>query len=350
MRQPRTIAASLVLFLMIGLTAGTALAQKGKGKAKEAVEKPPEKIFIPKEIKAMMAEGLATRQARQDIPFEIFRSIQLPAQNSLHTLLFFKLKNADLGFTASTAGDTMSADFNIFLQFLQPDQTGALKIYREFYVPTRLQEPAANFVVDKTEWYSVGTPLPYGKYTLAMAVTSPNLQKVGIVYYDLNVPGPETYQSSIDASALIVINDMQQMEKPELAVLTHKGSLTYSVIRITPNIDYVFAPGSTIDAFYFVYGAKSVADANGQAANDLEVQYSVRDLEGKVLIKWQVSNYTFSLIDQQLPLKQTVNIKDAKGERQEQRDLPVGKYELVINIKDKISGNTVEKKTPFEVK
>ena len=38
-----------------------------------------------------------------------------------------------------------------------------------------------------------------------------------------------------------------------------------------------------------------------------------RDLEGKVLIKWQTSNYTYSLIDQPLPLKQTVNIKDAKG-------------------------------------
>ena len=47
MRQPRTIAASLVLFLMIGLTAGTALAQKGKGKAKEAVEKPPRKDLHP---------------------------------------------------------------------------------------------------------------------------------------------------------------------------------------------------------------------------------------------------------------------------------------------------------------
>lgn len=350
MRQPRTIAASLALFLMIGLTAGTAMAQKGKGKAKEAVVKPPEKIYIPKEIKAMMAEGLTTRQGRQDIPFEIFKSVQFPAQSSLHSILFFKLKNADLGFTASPTGDTMAADFNIFLQFLQPDETGALKVYREFYVPTRLQEPAADFVIDKTEWYSIGTPLPYGKYTLAMAVTSPNLQKVGIVYYDLNVPSPETYQSSIDASSLIVINDMQQMEKPELTMLTHKGSFTYSVIRITPNIDYVFAPGSTIDTFYFVYGAKTVTDANGKAANDLEVQYSVHDPEGKVLIKWQNSTYAFSLIEQQLPLKQTVNIKDAKGERQEQRDLPAGKYELVINIKDKISGNTVEKKTPFEVK
>ena len=85
-------------------------------------------------------------------------------------------------------------------------------------------------------------PLPYGKYTLAMAVTSPNLQKVGIVYYDLNVPGPESYQSSIDASSLVVINDMQQMEKPELTILTHKASFTYAVFRINPNIDYGLRP------------------------------------------------------------------------------------------------------------
>ena len=102
----------------------------------------------------MMAEGLATRQARQDIPFEIFRSIQLPAQNSLHTLLFLQAQECGPWFhRVPRPATTMSADFNIFLQFLQPDETGALKIYREFYVPTRLQEPAANFVVDKTEWY-----------------------------------------------------------------------------------------------------------------------------------------------------------------------------------------------------
>ncbi len=175
MRQPRTTAALLAVFLMFGLAAVPAMAQKKTDKKKPPVQqevKQPEKIFIPKEVKAMMAEGLATRQGRQDIPFEIFKDIQLPAQNSLHNVLFFKMKNSDLGFTVNPTGDMMTANLYIFLQVLQPDATGALKVYREIFVPTKLEEPAANFVLDKTEWYSVGTPLPYGKYTIAMAVTS----------------------------------------------------------------------------------------------------------------------------------------------------------------------------------
>ena len=38
------------------------------------------------------------------------------------------------------------------------------------------------------------------------------------------------------------------------------------------------------------------------------------------------------------------------GEKTEVKDLEPGKYTLVLKITDKVSGLTVEKKAPFEVK
>jgi len=349
MRKSKVMVALLAVFVMFALTAGTMSAAPQKAKKQET--KQPEKVYIPKQIKALMTEGLATRQGRQDIPFEIFRTLHLPAQMNFHMVFFFKVKNSDLGYTVSPAGDSVMAKFHIFLQLLQPDEKGGLKIYKEIYVPGEFQEPAEGYVPDEAPWYSVGLPLPAGKYTLAMAITSPDLQKAGINYHDFELTGIDPSQTSLSTSSVLFIKDLQQMPTPDQTVKVYKGMFTYSVLQFSPNIDFIVSLGENIEIFYFIFGAKTTEAAEGtQPKSDIQVSYEVQDLQGKAQIKYQAQAYDFSLISQALPMKQTVLIKDDKGERQEQRDLPAGQYQLVMNITDKISGNTLEVKAPFEVK
>jgi len=171
----------------------------------------PKAVFIPKEIKAVMQEGQASRQGRQDIPFTIFKYLLFPAKDSLHSVflfpatlvnlpakdsrltpagdslhavLFFKAKNADLGYAVKAPAvapeqqeappppaGVHEANLNIFIEFRQTDKTGASKVVREVFVPVHIEEDSATYDPDKEEWYSVGYTLRPGKYAAAMAIT-----------------------------------------------------------------------------------------------------------------------------------------------------------------------------------
>lgn len=353
MRHSKTLTSLLTLVLAFGLSASYALAgpQKDKDKGKDKGKgKTKEVVYIPKEVKDLMTAGLPTRQGRQDIPFEVFRTVELYAQTGTYVCFCFHLNNADLGFADLDKTKVMKAKDHIFMQFLKYDEAGTPSVLKEYYVPLNLEEKAETFVADKTEWYSLGQTVPAGKYTLAMAVTSPDLKKIGIHYYDFSVPAPETYKNSLDTSSIIFLKDLQQNPQPDKGLAVHKAVLAYGSAIITPNIENVVNPGELIEVFFFLNGAKPKDAAQKPAVYDIEATFQVQDPAGQAVVKWANQKYTAPIISQPLPLKRTVIIKDDKGERQEQKDLTAGKYTLIINIKDNVSGFSVEKKIPFESK
>ena len=99
-------------------------------------------------------------------------------------------------------------------------------------------------------------------------------------------------------------------------------------------------------------GAVRLPEAQPQQPKyDIEVNFEVQKEDGSLAVKWQSQSYVNPLVDQTLPLKKTLSIKDEKGsERKEERNLEPGKYNLVLKILDKFSQLKLEKKVPFEVK
>ena len=84
----------LLLGFILSLFLATNLAALNKaGKPQE------EPVRIPKEVKSVFEEGIITREARLDIPFTITNHLYLPARENMHSIFFFKVKNADLGFS-----------------------------------------------------------------------------------------------------------------------------------------------------------------------------------------------------------------------------------------------------------
>ncbi|MGZ5469172.1 MAG: hypothetical protein ACXW2H_08545, partial [Candidatus Aminicenantales bacterium] len=68
MKASKTIAAALSFLFVLSVLALSVQAAPGPQKGKQE-PKPPAKTSMPKEIAAVIQEGLAARQGRQDIPF-----------------------------------------------------------------------------------------------------------------------------------------------------------------------------------------------------------------------------------------------------------------------------------------
>jgi hypothetical protein len=366
MNVKRTLVAAIVMVLVFGLFANFSQAAQDKNKEKQAV-KQEERVYIPPQVKTIMQEGMAARQGRRDIPFTIFKNFVFPAAQNLHAVFLFKAKNSDLGYVSTPAapaaqapdkGDQaqagqaqapvaapLQAKVMVFLQFLQMENGAPTKTVREIYIPALLQADSATYDPEAEEWYSTGYPLPAGNYLLAMALASPDLKKVGVGYFEFSLANAASLQGTLETTPLFFVKKIDQMQAPETRTAVHKGCFMYSVLQIVPNVESVVAPGESIEILYYVFGAKP----NDQQKNDIEVAYEVKQAD-KAAIKWAVQTYDFALVSQPLPLKQTLLIKNDQGEKQETRDLPAGKYTLVIRIKDKIGGSTIEKTRDFEVK
>jgi len=389
MKAPKFVAIGFVLVFALSLF--TVFAQATPQKAQEPRKpeaKPAQREVIPKEIKAIMQEGLATRQGRQDIPFTIFKSLAFPVQGGMQAVIFFKAKNSDMGYAApvpaapapknqpaqpepaAPAAGMLEARLALALEFLQPDPTGALKTYKDASFGVNLQTESAGYDPNKEEWYSLGFGLPFGKYTVSMLFAhidpktgKPDTKKVGVSYYDLVLPGPETYQNALETTSLFFARNIEQMPSYEARPTVHKGLFTYSVLRMVPNIESVVTAEdkSQIEVFFFVLGAKAKEEPAAetpavvqpsQPEYEIEINFEVQKEDGSTAIKWQTRNCVSPLVDQPLLLKQTKVTTDTATGKQttSQSDLPSGKYTLVMKIKDKVSGLTLDKKMPFEVK
>lgn len=367
MTKKKLIVSILLGAMLVILLAPLPNAAAQRPKPKQKPPKEGEKIFIPKEVKSVLEDGLLTREGRKDIPVNIIYSLFLPARENFHTVFFLKMKNADLGYipigtpaaqkseAEPASGPSnqeavaqqpaqLQASFNVFLQFNRFEET-ELKPFKEVYVPASLQVESAGYDPEKEEIYTVGYPLPAGHYLLGLAVTSLDLQKIGTAYHEFSIPDPASFTKQLGTTPIFFLKDYKQMEAPETMVKLHKGSFTYSILDIIPNLDKVFTAGVNLDIFFYIFGAQP----SDQQKFDIEINYEVKKGE-EYAIRWTPQKYESPLISQPLPLKQTVQIKSGEEVRTEQRDLAPGLYTLVINISDKVSGKSLTTSVDFEVR
>lgn len=327
--------------------------QKDQKEAKQ----PAAKIFIPKEVRDVMLQGLQARQVRQDIPFSIFKSTILPAQTAFYIVPFLKIKNADLPFApvavpqtadaaAAPAQPKVKATFDVFLQFHKLENGVPTQIVKEVYVPTTQEQDAATYDPNKEEWYTVAYPLLPGNYLLAIAVTTHDLKKIGTQYFEFSLPDLKSFTKELETTSVFFLKEYKELPAAETVAELHKGYFRYSIAQFTPSVDNVLAFGEATEVFFLVLGAQP----NEQNKYDIECQYEVKEGD-KDAIKFAPTKYETPFISQPLFMKQTLLIKDKDGkERQEGRDLPAGNYTFTIKLTDKVSGRTCTKAVDFTVK
>lgn len=353
MKASRTFAAALALVAMIGTLSLSAQAAAGiQGKKQEA--KPPAKASsMPKEVAALIQEGLATRQGRQDIPFSFFKQIVLPAQGqNLYPIFFFKARNGDLGYAPSATGTgEMEASVNVFFQFLQETPAGTLAPMLSGRAPSVLKTDGAGYSPENEDWYSFGMTLPAGKFTLALVLASPDMKKMSVAYTDAALPGPEAYATSLWPTDPVIVSAMDQVE-PDQRPSVHRGHFTWGAIKVVPNISGGIAAGENLEVFFFVLGGSYKDPAAERPVNEFEVNFEVQYPDGKPAIKWAPQPYEAYFINQPLPLVQTLQKMNEKGEvlSTDKKPLDPGKYGLAITILDKVTGKKADAKLDFSVR
>jgi len=352
MKVSRTITAGLALLFVVSLLTVSAQAASGIQDKKQEV-KPPAKAPMPKEIMALIQEGLPTRQGRQDIPFSMLKQLVLPAQgNNLYPAFFFKAKNGDLGYAPSASGSgEMETTLNVFVQFFLPGDAGALKPVWGGKSLSVLKSDGAGYDPDKEDWYSFCLAAPAGKYTVALVLATPDLKKMSVGYCDVVLPGPESYQSALWPTEIVLVKSIDQVD-PDQRLTVHRGYFTWGALKVVPNMAGEPLSSDTLEVLFFVIGAAIKDPAAVRPANDLEINFEVQGEDGKAAIKWAPTSYEAYLVTQKLPLQQSLQTLDDKGTvvKSEKRPLPAGKYVLLAQITDKVSGFKAETKVAFEVK
>ncbi|MGB8951745.1 MAG: FxLYD domain-containing protein [Candidatus Aminicenantales bacterium] len=318
----RVLFFGLIFCLGIGMSSAAPVSQPEKKETKG------EKIFIPKNVKAVLLEGLPGRQTRSDIPFTVFKHIYLPASSGFHNIFFFKLRNADLGFMPLNSTSRLKASFHIFLQFHLLENNASPKIIKEIYVPANVEMESASYDPNQQEIYNVGYPLMPGNYLLAMAVTSLDLKKIGTYYFELSLPEPRSFEKSLDTSPIFFVNDIQQVNAPEMRTELHKDFFSYSLLHITPNIDGRFHPEDSLDIFFYIFGARP----NERKTHEIEIKYEVlkfRDEHGaaetnEILF---VQNWNWSPVE-------SGDFLEVKGEVKNLSDQDLNDIEAVVTFFD----------------
>ncbi len=348
------------LVLSFGLIFSLVAATEILALEKEQEAQAPARIVIPDQVKSVLQQGMATKEARMDIPFTFVKNIFLPAQQNLHSIFYFKVKNSALGFAPpaavteegeeqevssfETTAAQLQTQCHIFMIFNQVDGD----FTKDVYVPMNLQADGSTFDAEKEEVYTTGYPLPPGQYILSMAITSQNLEKIGTQYYEFSLPNPGGFTDALGTTPVFFVKEISRLAAPETITMVHKDYFTYSVLKVDTNLDHVFSAGDNLDVFLFIFGAQP----NEQTRNDIVVNYEVKKGE-EVIIKYAETAYDNPLISQPLPLKRTVLVRTTKGEetkeRKETRDLEPGTYSLVILIKDNLSGKTLTRSVDFSV-
>jgi hypothetical protein len=354
MKASRTIVTALTLLFVVGiLSVSLEAAPAIQGRKQEAKAPAVKAPSIPKEVAAIIQEGLATRQGRQDIPFSFFRQLVLPAQGqNLYPIFFFKAKNGDIGYMPS-AMDTgeMEATLNVFFQFFRETETGALAPEVTGRAVGALKTGGADYTPENEDWYSFAVTMPAGKFTLALVLTSPDMKKMSVAYCDVNLPKPEVYEAALWATDPVIVNSLEQVE-PDQRPTLHRGFFSWGAIKVVPNILGEIASGENLEIFFFVLGGAPKDPAAVRPLNDFEVNFEVQHEDGKAAIKWAPQPYEAYFINQPLPLVQTLQKMDEKGTvlGTERKPLDAGKYNLAISIADKVSGKKGETKLGFSVK
>jgi hypothetical protein len=351
MKASRTIAAALACLFIVSILSLTVQAAPGPQRGKQE-PKAPAKASMPKEIAAVIQEGLATRQGRQDIPFSFFKQLILPAQEkNLYPVFFFKAKNGDLGYAPSTTGSgQMETTLNVFFEFCEAAADGSLKPRFGGRNQSVLTTDSAGYSADKEDWYSFGLALPAGKYTLALVLSTPDMKKLSVGYSDVTLPGPEVYETALWPTDPIIVTAMDQVE-PDQRPMVHRGYFTWGAAKIVANTAGQIASGENLEILFFVLGAALKDPAAQRPLLDLEVNFEVQDEAGKAAIKWAPQSYELYLVNQPLPLFQTLQKMDEKGTvlSTEKKPLPAGKYTLAVTVTDKVGNKKGETKMAFSV-
>jgi len=292
-------------------------------------EKAP--IIVPDKVEKVIQNYIEKEEPRTDIPFEIVKAVNLPAQNYNYVAYIFKMKNKDLGFQSvkqENGEEKMVAELNLFM--VNKNKKGEVpEKYGKFYVPMKFSIGKDSYKPEESNYFTVWNFLPEGEYDSVMAITSKDLKKIGISDIKLSLSNPAQIDK-LTTTPIFFVNRIDELEIPEQKRKIHKDYFVYArKLLVEPKIKNEFEKGKRADIFFTILGFKTKPE--NPKAFDLWVSYELLK-EDKTIMKTKAQQVKSPLVSQPIPL-----VKKGK------EPVEPGKYTIKVQINDNIGGQKIKK-------
>lgn len=315
-------------FVLIFILSGTLSAEEGQK-------------VIPDKVMKMIEKYEAEKDTGQDIPFEISKTLYLPAQNYNFVVFIFKLKNKDVysepnkNLTNETDNDLMVSDLNLFV-LVKNKKGEILEKYGSVYVPFHFEIEKSAYKPEQDNVYTVWNFIPDGDHQVYMSLTTKDLKKTGISDIKLSLPAPNV-TGKLSTTSIFFVNDIKELVLPEQTRKVHKNYFVYSRrLSITPRLKPVFKQDEIPDLFFTILGCQPMPE-NPREFN-IEVHYVLKK-KGKKIMQTEKQILKSPLVSQPIPLQ-----------TKEHKYVNPGEYVLEIYIKDLAGGKKLKESVKLYVR
>ncbi|GAB4236798.1 MAG: hypothetical protein Kow00109_10460 [Acidobacteriota bacterium] len=193
---------------------------------------------------------------------------------------------------------------------------------------------AAHLTVEGKSMFQKIVVLPYpGRYKLTLVCKDLNTGKMGVQNRGL-IP-PRFDGKELKASTLILADFVRRLQGPDL----EKEDLMFVLgdLWIRPSVEKVFQPGSEMGVYLQLYHA---ALDRQTLKPQLEVRYQIQGEDGTSLQIQDNSGRSVDFVSgERVVLLKVLRLGN----------LPAGKYSMLVEVRDKITGESLTVREPFSI-
>ena len=256
-----------------------------------------------------------------DVRVDFFRQ----SDDKVVTAFTVQADNRDLSF--NSVGPTPTATLNIFgrIQSVAGKRSG---IFEDAVTTVATQEELSE-ARERKSAYQKSYPLAPGHYKVDVVVRDVTSGKKGVRSIGFEVPKYDS--EKLSTSTLILANRLYALRDGEAP-----GQFTIGGVKVMPNVSGVFKKGQEVGIYLQVYNA-GIDQTTLRPA--VEVQYTL--LKGGKEVATQNETWQgLSEAGQRLTLARLMPTQN----------LPTGDYEIRVNIKDRVSNQSLAPTEKFTVK
>jgi GWxTD domain-containing protein len=282
---------------------------------------PPVKF---KDLEAVVTSRVLKDQVKFDYRFDFLRI----TSDTVLVPITIQIPKRQLTFQEKNGVDT--ATVNLFARITsltgRPVQTFEESL-RDDTPASLLQQAQAGFRI-----YQKAVPLSPGLYRLDIVLKDVNSNNVGVV--NTRIAVPRFPDDQLAASTLILADQMQRVSIKDIGL----GQFVLGDIKVRPKMDGVFTTRDNMGVFLQVYNLK-VDDKTHKA--DASVQFRVlKEKANDPVLKFDLASDKLPQHGEELTLENVLTLGS----------LDPGKYNLVVQVTDNLSKQSIEKSSQFTVK
>jgi GWxTD domain-containing protein len=260
------------------------------------------------------------------LPFQMRTDYLQVTESSILTSFTILMENQDLAF--KNVGGIQEAKVNIHAR-IRP-VTGRRPFLFEDVVTQQYTDDVFDLGVQQKSIYQHKITLPPGNYVVDLVLRDIHSGRTGVIHHGFEVP--RYAEGQLSTSSLILADKIEPLHGRVAA-----GPFVLGNVRVRPNVNSIFKPGSPLGVYMQVYNP-GIDQTTLRPAVDIEYVIS-RDGKEVLRMPEDGQNGLSRFTMQQITLARLLPVET----------LEPGTYTLEVRITDQVKQTTVAPKTKFTI-